>query len=239
MPYITYNDRVILYSLSRKRVKNINFRINTDGMLNVSAPKRVCIEDIEKAITEKAKWVIKWQDKIKSNPIKENTTKLENGMHIWFNGSQYDVIIENANVEEIKIDSDKFIFYLKNEHMQNQNVIHRLYFKWLKEQANSTFKAIINKYYNMLSDSTIPLPEIQIRNMKSRWGTCIPDKKKIVLNLSLIDTPLNCIEYVVLHELVHFKYNNHSKSFYRFIENIMPDWKTRKELLDMKYGFVI
>ena len=68
--------------------------------------------------------------------------------------------------------------------------------------------------------------------MKARWGSCHNKDKTILLNLELIKAPKYCIDYVVLHELIHFKYRNHDKKFYTFLTLLMPDWKRRKEILD-------
>ena len=68
--------------------------------------------------------------------------------------------------------------------------------------------------------------------MKSRWGSCIRNKGKITLNLKLIHTPIDCIDYVVLHELMHFVNKNHDKAFYNLIEKHMPEWKNFKMLLN-------
>lgn len=85
----------------------------------------------------------------------------------------------------------------------------------------------------------IKVPEIEIRKMKSRWGSCFWTKNKIVLNLSLIKVPILCTEYVVVHELSHFKFQNHSKNFYNFISLFIPDWNERRRILNKEYGFVI
>jgi len=64
------------------------------------------------------------------------------------------------------------------------------------------------------------------------WGSCQPEKGVITLNSKLIAAPRNCIEYVVLHEFVHFIYSSHSKQFYEFVAMLMPDWKERKSELE-------
>jgi predicted metal-dependent hydrolase len=68
--------------------------------------------------------------------------------------------------------------------------------------------------------------------MKARWGSCYRKDKVIILNLELIKAPKYCIDYVVLHELIHFKYKNHDNNFYTFLSSLMPDWKKRKKILD-------
>ncbi|MEG2396279.1 MAG: M48 family metallopeptidase, partial [Oscillospiraceae bacterium] len=78
----------------------------------------------------------------------------------------------------------------------------------------------------------IPNVIIKIRKMKSRWGSCQPKTGIVTLNSQLINAPIGCIEYVVLHELCHFVQPNHSKDFYSLVSAIMPDYKERKKLLN-------
>jgi predicted metal-dependent hydrolase len=68
--------------------------------------------------------------------------------------------------------------------------------------------------------------------MQTLWGSSNPRRNTISLNFYLLKARKPCIEYVVLHELVHFLYPNHSKAFYNFLTLYMPDWKNRKQILD-------
>ena len=85
--------------------------------------------------------------------------------------------------------------------------------------------------YLLVKPYGVKYPMVKIRTMKSKWGSCQPQQGKITLNGSMIASPKEAIEYVVLHELAHFVHPNHSKKFYEFVETLMPDWKTRKEKL--------
>jgi predicted metal-dependent hydrolase len=73
---------------------------------------------------------------------------------------------------------------------------------------------------------------LMIRTMKARWGSCVKDKGIVLLNYELIKAPKYCIDYVVLHEFLHFKFRNHDRSFYDFMTVFMPDWGIRKQILD-------
>jgi len=85
--------------------------------------------------------------------------------------------------------------------------------------------ALIGKY-------GVGKPHLEIRVMKARWGSAQINNNTILINTELIKAPKYCIDYVILHELIHFKYNNHSENFYNMLFTLMPDWEKRKKILD-------
>ena len=78
---------------------------------------------------------------------------------------------------------------------------------------------------------------MQVKKMKTLWGSCTPSKNKITLNEYLLKADLRCIQYVVLHELTHLKYPNHGKGFYRYMENYMPNYRKAEKLLNAKHYY--
>lgn len=116
--------------------------------------------------------------------------------------------------------------YVSNK--ENHKLKEAIFNLWLKQRANKFFRDSIEKIYEKLEKYSIPKPSMKIRLMKSRWGSCIVNSNKIILNPQLIKAPKSCIDYVVLHELSHFKHHNHDRSFYDFLSAIMPDWRERK-----------
>jgi predicted metal-dependent hydrolase len=85
--------------------------------------------------------------------------------------------------------------------------------KWYREKAVTNFEESLDKMYQFIEKYEIKKPSISIRIMKARWGSCIKDKKILLLNYELIKAPKFCIDYVVLHELIHFKHRNHARNF--------------------------
>ena len=94
------------------------------------------------------------------------------------------------------------------------------------------FTEILDEVYPAFIPYGIARPKLRIRTMKSCWGSCLVNKGIITLNRKLLMKHRECIEYVVVHELCHFIHPNHSKEFYKFMEQFMPDWKERKGRLN-------
>ena len=97
------------------------------------------------------------------------------------------------------------------------------------------FTEILDEVYPAFIPYGIARPKLRIRTMKSCWGSCLVNKGIITLNRKLLMQPRECIEYVVVHELCHFIHPNHSKEFYKFMEQFMPDWKERKGRLNWRF----
>ena len=94
------------------------------------------------------------------------------------------------------------------------------------------FTEILDEVYPAFIPYGIARPKLRVRTMKSCWGSCLVNKGIITLNRKLLMKHRECIEYVVVHELCHFIHPNHSKEFYKFMEQFMPDWKERKGRLN-------
>ena len=99
----------------------------------------------------------------------------------------------------------------------------------------SLFTEILDEFYPLFVPYGVKKPKLRVRTMKSCWGSCLVNKGIITLNRKLLMKPRECIEYVVVHELCHFIHPNHSKQFYGFMEQFMPDWKERKARLNGRF----
>ncbi|MBU5484734.1 M48 family metallopeptidase [Clostridium sp. MSJ-11] len=192
---------MIEYTLNRKKVKNINLRVKRDGSVVVSANPKVPVEYINKFVSSKEEWIIKSIEKFREI---EDKRRVEKG--------KIQILGEIYKLEDISIGEDKID-------------------KWIREKARLEFHQSIKRMLPLLKEYNIKAPTFKIRKMKTRWGSCIKNKNSITLNMELIKYPREVIDYVVLHELVHFVHFDHSKNFYNLLEGLMPDWKERRESL--------
>lgn len=218
----------IEYTLTRTSRKNINITIKNDGVIHVSAPKRVALADINKVILSKRDWILNAQKNIKSKKIIKTTVTLRNNATIYLRGEACKLVIVPCMKNYVAINGNTIVFYIKEEYANDQKYKSNFFNKSLKNELIKDINKLSNKYLKALN---LSINTVELRSMKSRWGTCIPSKKKILFNSNLIHCPQKSVEYVVLHEIAHLVHPNHSKKFYDLIESQMPDWKERKDLL--------
>ncbi len=233
--YLSVDSRVIKYTLIQKDVKNINLRIKSNGEISISANKSVSLSHIENFIKNKSSFVFKHLDKFedmkKYTPSKK---KYISGESFLLLGKSLRLKVLVSEKENVYTDGVYLFLEVKNkgDFKRKEKLINTFF----DEKCKEYFKEVANDIYPIFKKYDIIYPIIKIRSMTSRWGSCIPLKNQITLNKKLIEVPKNSIEYVVLHEFVHFIHPNHSKKFYNFLTMLMPDWKERKRVLET-YAF--
>ena len=108
----------------------------------------------------------------------------------------------------------------------------RIVNRFLGQQCRTVLGDVMDALYPSFQKYGVQKPSLRIRDMETRWGSCLAKKGIITLNKRLLEAPRHCIEYVVMHELCHLVHPNHSRQFYAFLTMLMPDWKERKLFLD-------
>ena len=212
----------ITYTLVIKQVKNINMRISPKGEIVVSANPFVPLDKIDEFVSSKVSWIVEHQKKVVENAQR----CLLSDKEIMLFGKQLKIKKSAGRYNYVSYD-DKYLYVQLKQDADVEKVITQ----FLNKLCKDVFMDVATLTCNSLKDYQIPFPEVKIRTMKSRWGSCTPARNTITLNKKLIHYPLEFIEYVVLHEFVHFIQPNHSKAFYNIIENYMPDYKQRMQLI--------
>lgn len=211
----------ITYTLLIKQVKNINMRIQPSGEIVVSANPFVPQKKIDEFVQEKLSWIIEHQKKVLEKQAMRHVSK----EHFVLFGNAMKIKITIGKYNQVHYDKDTMYVQLKNEDDFNKAIE-----TFTKKLCKDVFQDIVGLMHKKLAHYQLPYPELKIRKMKSRWGSCTPAKQLITLNQNLIHYPIEFIEYVVLHEFAHFIQPNHSKAFYHLIENYMPDYKARIQM---------
>lgn len=229
---IIYSNKVIDFVVKRKKVKNVNLNIKPDMTIEVTAHERVPIEFISDFVKSKGSWILKNVGDFKEvQPIRQSEREYVSGETFKYLGKQYRLRVQQTTEEDMVKYFRGFI-YLFVKDTDNLSRKAKLLDEWYREKAKKIFNESLEKMYPLMQKYDVEKPNIEIRLMKARWGSALTEKNTILLNSELIKAPKYCIDYVVLHELIHFKYNDHSDKFYQLLYSLMPDWEKRKAILD-------
>lgn len=227
---IICDDQKITFSLIRKKVKNVNLRVRADSSVVVSANKSVPYIFVEELVRDKSKWIIKNLARIGEKQLLNVESKYITGEIISFLGDNLILqVFQTNHAEKVELNGRVIALFVKNiEDIERKQALIR---KWFKEQAKIELGESLERIFPLVESFGIEKPTITIRTMKSRWGSCSWKKGKITINTELIKKSRECIDYVVFHELAHFKFHQHDPDFYGFLSALMPEWQVRRQLL--------
>ncbi len=224
------SDGTIIYELQIKNVKNINLRIKPNGNIYVSANATVDMDKIDSFILSKEKFVLGALKKFEELKKYESATKeYVDGETFLMFGHEMRLKVRTSSKRYIECDESYIYLYVKEG--DSTEIKQKSINKWLKSECRKTISLICEAVYPKFKKYGIEFPEIKYRNMISRWGSCQPKKGVLTFNYALINAPISCVEYVVVHEFAHFLVANHSRKFYEQLSVFLPDWQERRERL--------
>ena len=212
--------------VSSKR-KTVSVTIYPDARVVIRVPKRLPQEKINDIVKSKEDWIIKKIQYFKENQLQEIKQKeYVNGEVFYFLGKKYELKILDGKKNNVQIIDNTILVEVK------QGSVKNILLKWFAVQAQNVFNQRLYYCFELFSRKySYQFPTLKIRKMKARWGS-MSNKGGMVLNALLIHTPVECIDYVINHELCHLKHKNHSKEFYQTQETFMPNWKELKKKLE-------
>lgn len=212
----------------RKPIKNIYIRIYPpNGQIKISAPLNCSYRAIQNQVKAKIDWIAYHRQTIKKQPIL-TPPSLQTGTPIPFKGQYYPLLItENTGPEKINLIDNTICYYTPNTASQEKLVHHLDY--WYKQELSRLIPNLITHWENKIA---VRVNQWGIKKMKTRWGSCNVRARRIWLNLNLIQKPMECIEYVLVHELIHLLEASHNQRFYKLMTQFMPQWQEYDNLLE-------
>jgi predicted metal-dependent hydrolase len=226
---IIFGSEIINYKVTYCIRKTLEISVYPDLSVIVKAPQNTSYSDIKEKVRKRAYWILK-QKSYFSNFLPKSETKryLSGETHLYL-GKQYRLKIVESDTESVKLKSGYIFVFTKEKN--NIEITKKLLSKWYKNHATEKFQQKLIKCFEKAEKYNIVFPTLKIRKMSKRWGSCT--KSQILnLNLELIKVPSHCIEYVIMHELCHLKYHNHSPYFYKLLNILFPDWERTKKRLE-------
>jgi predicted metal-dependent hydrolase len=218
----------IRIEVQKKKIKNIHLSVYPpDGKVKVSAPIRYNMNIIKVFILSKMDWIRKAQEKFRSQVREEPREFLDRESH-YYKGERYLLrLVETDSTPKVEIGTKEILVYIRcgSKKEKVQEILEKFYRKELKE----IIPQMIQKWEDILR---VKVNEFGIKKMKTKWGTCNITEKRIWLNLELIKKPIECLDYVVLHEIAHLLERHHNAKFKSILDKALPNWRFVKKKLD-------
>lgn len=212
----------------RKNIKNMHLAVlPPDGRVRVSAPTQLTDEAITMFVRTKLGWIKKQQEKFQQQP-RQSERQYVSGETLYVWGKQYFLQVEYSyKGNALTLSGDKAILTVRKESSPKQRG------SFVNEWYRSLLKQEVAKYLPKWEKTTgFYCDSWQSKYMTTKWGTCNPTSKKIWLNIQLAKKPIECLEYVILHELAHLKVHNHGPEFTAILDQYMPYWRDHKRRLN-------
>jgi hypothetical protein len=210
-----------------KPIKNLHLSVHPPkGRVTISSPEFYNLEKVKIYAATKWGWIKKEQKKFKEQQREEKRLFLTQESH-YFLGKRYLLQIAPSKRNYVEKKANKLWLYIKdvNDFDLKRRVLYRFYKKELDLQINK----YINEYLTVLG---VEMPEYHIRVIKTKWGSCGGKSNRLFFNIELAKKPLECIEYIVVHEMVHLIERNHNKNFILLMNKYLPNWKVQKKILN-------
>jgi predicted metal-dependent hydrolase len=223
---IQFGSKQIDFQLEYSNRKSLGITVKPDLSVLVKAPVDTSLFKVKEKLRKKAPWIIRQQSFFLYFHPKTPARKYISGETHLYLGRQYRLKIIQNNFESVKL-KGKYIEATMNDKSSAEHLVGEWYLKNAKLKLRTIAQPLIDNFkkYNIEPSSIV------LRDMPTRWGSCTP-KGKIILNPELIKAPKGCIEYVIIHELCHLVYHDHTQKFIDLQTKEMQDWEKWKMKLE-------
>jgi predicted metal-dependent hydrolase len=214
--------------ITRKKIKNLHLSVcPPDGNIRVSAPLQTTNENVRLAVISRLAWIKKRQAEFENQP-RQSERRYVTGESHFYQGRRYVLeVIEHAGKHslEVKNNSKMRLYVRPGTTMANRE---RVFNAWYREQLKNAVPVLLQKWQPIVGKK---VNNWRIQKMKTKWGSCNISKKRILLNLELAKKSPECLEYILVHELVHLHERHHNDNFRYLMDRYMPKWQASRDLL--------
>lgn len=213
----------------QKNIKNLHLAVYPpDGRIRVAAPQKTGNEAIRLFVISRISWIKKKQRQFR---VQERQSEREyiSGENHYFKGKRYLLRVKyHSAPAKVETSNNKYIDLYVREN-SSKDYKQKAVFNWYREELRKQLPKLVEKWEK---ETNIKVKDWRIRRMKTKWGTCNRSKKRIRLNLELIKKPAHCLEYILVHEMVHILEKHHTDTFRGYMTKFMPKWKFYREELN-------
>ena len=214
-------------SVVRKDVKHVRISVHPpEGRVRVSVPRHVTDSTLRHMLTPRLPWIRR--KRAEAQRVPHAQPELVTGEIHPFRGRHYRLLLTEGNgAAGVRLAGDDTM-ELRVPHGSDRNRRAAVLEKWYRLQLHEAVQPLLDEWAPRLG---VSVAEVRIRRMTTRWGSCNTRARRIWLNLELIKRSDACLEYVLVHELVHLLEGSHSQRFWRLMDEFMPQWRQHRAAL--------
>jgi len=225
--FVEYGNSKIEFRIKRSARKTLGIAVLPDGAVEVTAPQEATLDKIKEIIIKRGSWLLEQQRLAGFNPLPQPSKSLVSGESFYLLGRHYRLKIFESNYDSVDIINDKII--LNCTFLEDLELRRSLLVKWYLNRASEVLTERFKHYAQIYEQKSV---EVSVKKLTKRWGEFHPSKNLAVLNPELVVAPMECIDYVVIHELCHAVVLNHGPDFYKLLTRRLPRWKDLKNELE-------
>lgn len=223
---VTYGARRIEYAVNRGERSRARLVVSPLGAVEVRVPEDYPEVKIPELVRSRSPWIVKQQDYFERYRPRELPRRYVSGESLRYLGRQYRLRITKGSSENIQLRGR-----VLQVAVTAPETARRIVTGWLRLRAEIVLAERLERCAAVARRHGVREGPVQIRQMQRRWGSCTATGR-ILLNPKLVQVPVDCIDYVIVHELCHRKHPNHGSRFVRLLDTMLPDWRARKQRLD-------
>ena len=219
----------ILVEVYRKDIKNLHVGVYPpDGRVRVATPLRLSDEAVRLAVVTRLGWIRRQRRGFREQ-VRQSERQMVTGESHYYLGRRYLLdVVESASSPHVKLLNNTTLelqVHSGSDRAQRETVLYR----WYRLMLRDALPGLVAKWESRLG---VEVAEVRIKKMKTRWGTCTQEARRIWLNIELIKKPLCCLEYILVHEMVHLHERDHNGRFHELMDRAMPNWKSVRDELN-------
>lgn len=222
-----YGTQKIEFTVVFRERKTLSIEVEAPDIITVIAPLNTTEDKILEKVQSKSKWIVQKLFEIKEVEYRKRNKQYVNGESFIYMGRNYSlqiVLDTNIKLEEAKLFRGKFYVYTPSK---DEEIIKHALENWYKDKAKEKIKERV-EYYQEYFD--VKPTKVAIKGQQKRWGSCTK-RKELLFNWRCIMAPSPALDYIVVHEMCHLIYMNHSKEFWQLLKGVLPDYENRKAWL--------
>ena len=227
MHQITVNGLVV--DVVRKDIKNLHLAVYPpNGRVRVAAPLRVDDEAVRLAVISRMAWIKRHQAKFEGQE-RQSAREYVSGESHYFQGRRYllNVVYHDAPPKVIIRNKTTLDLFVRTGSDAAKR--ERVLVAWYRKQLKEMIPPLIAKWEAIMG---VQVAEWGVKRMKTRWGSCNIEAHRIWVNLELVKKPVHCLEYIIVHEMVHLLERLHNDRFTEHMDKFMPQWRFFREELN-------